>query len=118
LGEIYINPHRIYQLLQILVNNANSYTPDHSIITISSRITKKQLIVEVIDHGKGIPDQDKARVFDRYYRRDPSRNDKSHFGLGLNIAKELTHLHHGTLTLHDTKGGGCTFQILLPNKAG
>ncbi len=118
LGEIYIDPHRIYQLLQILINNANSYTPDHSNITIALRRTKKQLIIEVIDHGKGIPDQEKDRVFDRYYRCDQSRNDKSHFGLGLNIAKELAHLHHGTLTLCDTEGGGCTFQIVLPQKVG
>lgn len=117
LGEINIDSRRLYQLLQILINNANSYTPDNSSITISPRRTKKQLIIDVIDHGNGIPDQDKERVFDRYYRRDPSRNDKSHFGLGLNIAKELAHLHQGTLTLRDTEGGGCTFQIVLPQKA-
>jgi signal transduction histidine kinase len=116
LGEINIDPHRIYQILQILINNANSYTPAKSCITISAYKAKKQLTIEVIDHGSGIPDAEKSRVFDRYYRSDKSRNDKSHFGLGLTIAKELAHLHHGVLTLRDTVGGGCTFQIMIPMK--
>jgi signal transduction histidine kinase len=114
LGEIEIDPHRVYQILQILINNAYSYTPEHSQITISVSKIKKQLLIEVVDHGTGIPDEEKKRVFDRYYRRDASRKDKSHFGLGLNIALELTHLQQGTLVLCDTIGGGCTFRITLP----
>lgn len=116
LGEISIDHQRIHQLLQILINNANSYTPDHSTITIAPRRVKKQLLINIIDHGPGIPDGEKDRVFDRYYRSDPSRSDRNHFGLGLNIARELTRLHQGSLTLHDTPGGGCTFQIMLPQK--
>lgn len=116
LGEIEIDPHRVYQILQILVNNAYSYTPEHSQISISVHKTKRQLLIEVIDHGTGIPDEEKKRVFDRYFRRDQSRNDKSHFGLGLNIAMELAHLQQGELVLFDTIGGGCTFKLTLPLK--
>ena len=66
------------------------------------------------DNGPGIPDSEKEAVFQRFYRSDTSRNDKQHFGLGLCIAKEIALLHHGTLSVSDTPGGGATFQLKLP----
>lgn len=114
LGIISMDCQRVEQILQILINNANSYTPKHTIITLHPYLTKKHLVVEVIDHGHGIPDAEKERVFDRYYRCDQSRTQKDHFGLGLGIARELAHLHQGELDLTDTPGGGCTFRLSLP----
>ena len=66
------------------------------------------------DHGTGIPDEEKERIFDRFYQSDRSRKEKEHFGLGLSIARELTELQKGKLTVTDTEGGGCTFLLLLP----
>ena len=68
----------------------------------------------VADHGKGIPDEEKERIFERFYQSDKSRKEKEHFGLGLSIARELTELQKGKLTLTDTQGGGCTFTLTLP----
>lgn len=113
LGEIPMDAQRIFQIMQILINNAISYTPEHSIITIAPYIVKKQLYIDIIDHGMGIPDSEKEKVFDRYYRHDKARTDKNHYGLGLSIAKELVLLHSGKLTLRDTEGGGCTFRIKI-----
>lgn len=97
--------------MQILINNAISYSPEHSAITIAPYRAKKNLCIDIIDHGIGIPNSEKEKVFDRYYRQDQARTDKNHFGLGLSIAKELVQLHSGKLALFETEGGGCTFQI-------
>lgn len=114
LGDMVLDGQRIYQILQILIHNACCYTPSDSGILLKPYCEKKSLYVEVIDHGPGVPDDEKERIFERYYRSDPSRTETNHFGLGLNIALELAHLHHGTLTLRDTPGGGCTFVLTLP----
>ena len=68
-----------------------------------------------MDHGIGIPDESKSRIFERFFQVDKSRRDKSHFGLGLSIAKELAELHGGQLTITDTEGGGATFTLILPS---
>jgi len=105
---------RIEQLLIILLDNAFSYTKTEDSISLKVRYKNNYFYVEVSDTGVGIPDNDKARIFERFYRLDKSHNDKSHFGLGLCIAKEIVLLHKGTIRVYDTPGGGCTFQIKLP----
>ncbi|MCD8012144.1 MAG: HAMP domain-containing histidine kinase [Lachnospiraceae bacterium] len=72
-------------------------------------------LIQVIDNGPGIPDAEKEAVFERFHRLDPSRKDKTHFGLGLCIAREIVRLHHGVLTVSDTPGGGATFTVMLPD---
>lgn len=103
-------------VLGILIDNAISYSmPDRS-IEMGAEVQQKQIVFFVTDHGAGISNSEKEKVFERFYRADPSRNSKEHFGLGLCIAKEIVQLHHGTITLEDTPGGGCTFKVKLPIK--
>ena len=68
----------------------------------------------VSDHGPGIPDREKQRVFDRFYCDSASRSDPDHFGLGLSVALVLAKVHGGEVTVRDTPGGGATFTISLP----
>lgn len=114
LPEIKGDYDRILQVLLILLDNAICYSKEHSSIEISASIEKKYLSIHIIDHGVGITDEDKPLIFDRFYRVDQSRKDKSHFGLGLSIAKELISLHHGTIKVTDTIDGGATFTVRLP----
>ena len=66
-----------------------------------------------LDHGPGIPDEQKSRIFDRFYRGDSSRSGKEHFGLGLSIAAALTEIQGIELQVEDTKGGGSTFSVIF-----
>lgn len=105
---------RIRQLLGILIDNAFSYTPAHGHVWLSLTCTGTDFTIAVSDNGPGVPDAQKESVFERFYRADPARKSKSHFGLGLCIAREIARLHHGQLLLHDTPGGGATFLLRLP----
>lgn len=114
LGKIKADKERLMQIFTIILNNALSYTPANTPLTLSADINKSTLEIYFIDHGPGISAKDKQHIFDTYYRCDKSRNSKNHFGLGLSIAKELTLLHLGKLSVIDTIGGGTTFVITLP----
>lgn len=113
---------RLQQVIAILLDNAVSYTPDGR--SISLKMYKKEggrhissglfrTVIEITDSGKGIPDEMKSRIFDRFYRGDASRNDKKHFGLGLSIAKELVEMHGGTISVYDNPEGGSRFIITM-----
>lgn len=109
---------RLLQLLIILIDNAITYSDSGSSINIAAEASRYTMSISVIDHGIGIPDEKKGLVFHRFYRGDKSRNDKSHFGLGLSIATELAKLHKGSLSVKDTVGGGCTFTLKIPLGTG
>lgn len=105
---------RLNQVIGIFLDNAISYSPEHSSILLEASIKKKKLVINIIDHGIGISDEDKKHIFDRFYQCDKSRTQKDHYGLGLSIANELVSLLNGKVYLNDTPGGGCTFTIVIP----
>ena len=74
----------------------------------------KSTQISVEDNGPGIPDAEKEQIFERFYRAEKSRTEKGHFGLGLCIACEIVHAHHGKISVSDTPGGGSTFTVSLP----
>lgn len=112
--KIHCDKERISQVLGILLDNAITHSGPGQTIEMGARVLPRQTVFFVIDHGTGIADAEKEKVFERFYSGDPSRTEKSHFGLGLSIAKEIVKLHQGTICLNDTPGGGCTFEIWLP----
>lgn len=117
---IYLScdPQRIEQAVIILLDNALSYTPAGQEITLRLLCQRGKYCIQVIDTGIGIPDGEKKKIFDKFYRADPSRSQKEHFGLGLSIAREICAAHGGKLSVSDTAGGGSTFTISLPKSAG
>lgn len=114
LNVISGDKERIKQVLTVLLDNALEYTPCGKNITINAYNSSESVVIEVIDTGKGISDEQKELIFNRFYRGDKSRASKKHFGLGLNIALELVKLHNGNIEVTDTPGGGATFIIKLP----
>ena len=110
-----LDRNKIMQLLIILLDNALSYTKQGS-ITLSCNYDGRYLLLSVADTGIGIPDSNKKIVFDRFYSSDKSHTSRRHQGLGLSIAKEITDIHKGTISISDTPGGGATITVSLPQK--
>lgn len=107
------DPARISQVLSILLHNAISYTPEHGRIRLSLTRQRDRFLLSVTDNGIGISDEDKKRIFDRFYRVEKSRSTKDHFGLGLSIAYEIIKAHGGSIQVSDAKGGGSCFTVVL-----
>ena len=107
---------RLFQILTIYMENAIRHSVGNKQIEIKTEITAKHITFFVTDHGKGIPEDDKPYIFNRFYCADKSRTDKSNFGLGLSIADELAKMMNGKVGCKDTDGGGATFFVTLPLK--
>ena len=106
---------RLSQVFTNLIGNIVRYTPQGSPVEIALGRSADTAIVELRDHGPGIDETDRGRVFERFYRADSSRNRKSGgSGLGLAIVSGILAAHRGNVSLTKTKGGGLTVRIELP----
>mgnify|MGYP006214736585 CR=1 FL=1 len=106
----------IRQVFTNLLNNAGRFSPDKQSIEIAFGSRRNdEVIFEVRDHGEGIPEQLRAKVFERFYRADNSRNrETGGSGLGLSIVSTIIERHEGKIVADETVGGGATFRVTLP----
>ena len=107
---------RLFQILTIFMDNAIRHAVNNKQIEIKTAVAAKHITFFVTDHGRGISEDDKPYIFNRFYCADKSRTDKSNFGLGLSIADELAKMMNGKVGCKDTNGGGATFFVTLPIK--
>ncbi len=106
---------RLEQVMMNIIGNAIKYTPDGGHIRITAGATEDSVWMEVCDDGIGIPEKDRDRIFDRFYRVDKARSRESGgTGLGLSIAKEIVQRHHGSISLAPHEGPGTTVRLVLP----
>ncbi|XVQ07224.1 sensor histidine kinase [Spirillospora sp. CA-255316] len=107
---------RLLQVLQNLLNNALQHTPAATPISVTVRaLPGDQVALTISDRGPGMDPQTAARIFERFYRADNSRNlDTGGAGLGLSIVKSIVETHGGTATVRTSPGQGSTFTIALP----
>ena len=107
------------QLRQVLTNllaNACRFSPDGASVEVALGQREGSTVIEVRDHGEGIPEQLRTKVFERFFRADNSRNrETGGSGLGLAIVDTIVKLHGGTIVADETAGGGATFRVTLPN---
>ena len=113
-GQISGDRLRLLQALSVLADNAFSYTPAGGRVLFRAQKQRGVLLLSVSDSGPGIPDDQKEKIFDRFYRADQSRSKKEHYGLGLSVAREIAELHGGTLSVSDGPDGGACFTLRLP----
>ncbi len=106
----------LWQALLNLIDNAIKYSPENSSITVQIKSAgKAHSIIDVNDQGPGIPEEQREKIFDRFYRVDKGRpRDMGGSGLGLAIAQWALHLQGGTIRVENQTGKGCSFSIILP----
>jgi signal transduction histidine kinase len=106
------DPERIQQTLSNLVGNAIKFSPAGSKIVVLARKHAEEIIISVIDKGRGIASEHLPRVFDRYWQS--SRTDRQGAGLGLAISKGIVEAHGGRIWLESVPGQGTTVSFTLP----
>lgn len=103
------------EVLDNLLANVRTHTPPGTRATVRVGARDREAVLEVADDGPGLADEDAARVFERFYRADPSRaRDRGGSGLGLAVVAALTEAHGGGVELDTTPGNGAIFRVRLP----
>ncbi|MBX7445192.1 MULTISPECIES: cell wall metabolism sensor histidine kinase WalK [unclassified Arthrobacter] len=111
----YADPLRIGQVLDNLVSNAIKYSPDGGRVSISAEADRQWVRLSVQDTGMGMSREDKARVFNRFFRADAAQQAAiPGAGLGLSITQMIVERHGGTISCESGEGTGSTFTVTLP----
>ncbi|MFA6285749.1 MAG: ATP-binding protein [Opitutaceae bacterium] len=120
IGFLQIDPLRLTQVLENLLDNALKYTPKGARIELSARLqSPTEVIVCLRDNGQGIPEADLPHIFERFYRVDKGRSrEKGGTGLGLSIVKHIVQLHSGRVWVESKQGQGTAFFFSLPLSTG
>jgi signal transduction histidine kinase len=112
---VNLDPQRIKQVVGNLVSNALRYTPEGSIVQLSVEKTAGMAVLCVYDDGPGVPEQDIASIFMRFWRGEKSRSRASGgAGLGLAIARQLVEAQGGTIHAENRAEGGLKISIVFP----
>ncbi|MBI4893584.1 MAG: DUF4118 domain-containing protein [Acidobacteria bacterium] len=101
-----------------VLDNALKYSAAESQVRCAGRVEGGSLLLRIADQGSGIPDRDRERVFDKFYRRASTLHKVPGSGLGLHIAREITRMHGGDLWVEDGAGQGAVFCFRLPLATG
>ena len=116
--EVNADPDLLEQALQNLASNAIKYNEPQGRIRFELARENGRLLVRVSNTGPGIPPADRGRIFERFYRADPSRSGRvDGVGLGLSLSREIIRAHGGDLTLEDSGNGLTQFTVELPAQA-
>ncbi len=111
------DPHLLRRLFLNLFDNACHHNEPGGSVRWHLAAEGAQVVFRVSNSGPGIPPELRSRVFERFFRADPSRRTARGHGLGLALCREIVHLHGGTIALRETPGQGWTeFEIRLPSR--
>jgi PAS domain S-box-containing protein len=114
--SVMADRERIGQVITNFLSNAIKYSPNETTITILTSTSADGVKVSVRDEGYGIPDADRAKVFDRFFRVTSNNMDSyPGMGLGLYISAQIIHRHGGTIDVQSQLGQGSVFSFTLPS---
>ena len=114
-GVVLGDREQLIMAIQNLVENAVNYSPEGTKVTVSSVVKDGIVTISITDQGIGIPENEKDRIFERFYRVDPARSRESGgTGLGLSIVKHVATKHGGEVSVWSVEDVGSTFSLKLP----
>jgi len=116
--EIFVlgDNKRIHQAVANLLANARTHTPAGTPIVVSAHVGDTETTISVADSGPGLPVEDQPRIFERFFRSDPSRARSAGegSGLGLSIVDAIMKAHGGSVSVASEPGNGATFTLHFP----
>jgi PAS domain S-box-containing protein len=114
-SRLWVDPDRIIQTLTNLISNAVKFSTPGSVVTVTGRDDGDEVLIEVTDEGRGIPEDKLDTIFERFQQVDASDSrDKGGTGLGLAICKSIVEQHGGRISVSSCPGAGSTFTVRLP----
>jgi two-component system sensor histidine kinase ChvG len=110
-----VSEDRLLQVFENVLDNAVSFSPRGSSVSVLAEAADKSVVVRIRDHGPGIPAENLERIFDRFftYRPEEQRNHR-HTGLGLSIVKAIVEGYGGSVSAANETDGGAVFEVRLP----
>jgi two-component system OmpR family sensor kinase len=115
--EVNADPERLSQCLTNLVENALKYSPAPQLVELALSLDGAELVLHVRDHGAGVPEAERERIFGRFVRGSSSAEVSGH-GIGLAVVQTLMERMGGRALVADAPGGGADFQLRLPVVSG
>ncbi len=104
----------ILHVLKQLLSNALKYSPEGSPLTVSAGFTEGSVVIEVVDHGPGVPEGERERIFEKHYRGKAARSGTKGTGMGLASARAIMQAHGGEIWMTSPPAGGAAFHVSLP----
>jgi two-component system sensor histidine kinase KdpD len=114
LPKVEVDFEFVQQVLKQLLDNAVKYSPESAPLTIRAEVRSETVVVSVADHGPGIEEDDRTRIFDKFFRGRRNRFTTQGTGMGLSIAKGIVEAHGGKLWVTSEVGQGSVFSFSLP----
>jgi two-component system sensor histidine kinase ChvG len=114
-ASAWVPPARLQQVLENLLDNAAGFSPPDGTVRVSVGREEGWAVIRVSDEGPGIPDEHRARVFDRFFTFRPGEEKGAHAGLGLSIVKSIAESHGGNVAVRNLPRGGACFEVRLPS---
>lgn len=111
---LFVDRDKLLQVLDNLLNNAIKYSPQGGTIRVGLECRDDHVALRVQDQGIGMTREQVDRIFNKFFRADPSNTAISGVGLGMPIAKHIVEAHGGTITVDSEPGHGTTVTVVLP----
>lgn len=113
-GEIVLDSNKIKQIIRNLLSNAIKFSPEGEAIDITMLSKADSVVVSVRDHGQGLPENELASVFDKFYQSGKTKTGAGGTGLGLAICREIITAHKGRIWAENNTDAGANFLFEIP----